>query len=537
MAGSGPVEGFAPEVIVVGAGSAGCAATRRLVDAGVDVLLLEAGGPDDSPAIHDPARFHELWLAAEDWAYHTVPQAHAADRALHWPRGKVLGGSSCLNGLIHVRGARADYAQWVALGAEGWDWDDVLPVFVRMEDFDGGASVVHGAGGPLRVLSRYDLAPLHESIVAAAQEIGVARNPDYNAGVLDGVAQMQLTIRDGRRDSAASAYLRPVLDAPNLRVLTGAHAHRVLLEGTRATGVEFARNGELHRVAAGVEVIVSAGAIESPALLLRSGIGPAAHLGEHGIDVVADLPGVGENLHDHLLTPSIWSAEREIVPFAPGLSPIQTHLWWRSRPDLPGPDTQPIHFSVPLYEPWMEGPPNAFTLMGGMVRPESRGTVRLSGARPDDPLLIDPRILSAEADLVALEASLGQMREMGTAPALAQWGARELYPGPDVRRAADVRDYVRRTAISYHHQVGTCKMGVDTDAVVDPRLRVHGVSGLRVADASVMPAVTSGNTNAPSLMIGERVADFVTADAAAAAQSAERTSAAARSPERTAPSM
>jgi choline dehydrogenase len=363
--------------------------------------------------------------------------------------------------------------------------------------------------------------------VAAAQQIGVAHNPDYNGGVLDGVAQMQLTIRDGRRDSAAAAYLRPVIDAPSLRVLTGAHAHRLLMEDARCTGVEFARDGALHRVRAGVEVIVSAGTIESPALLLRSGIGPAAHLSAIGVALVADLPGVGENLHDHLLSPSIWSAEREIVPFTEGLSPIQTHLWWRSRSDLPGPDTQPIHFSVPLYEPWMEGPANAFTLMGGMVRPQSRGTIRLSGPDPDDRLVIDPRILSAEADLVALEASLGQVRQMGTAPALQEWGARELYPGPEVRSAAEVRDYVRRTAISYHHQVGTCRMGVDAGAVVDPRLRVRGVDGLRVADASVMPAVISGNTNAPSLMIGERAADFVVADAAP--QSAEGTSASARS--------
>jgi choline dehydrogenase len=531
------MDAFAPDVIVVGAGSAGCALTRRLVDNGVNVLLLEAGGPDDSPAIHDPARFHELWLAPEDWAYYTTPQAQAADRALHWPRGKVLGGSSCLNGLIHVRGARTDFEEWVRLGAEGWGWDDVLPAFVRMEDFDGGASALRGAGGPLSVMSRYELAPVHEAFMAAAQEIGVALNPDYNGGVLDGVAQMQLTIRDGERHSAAVAYLRPVIGARNLRVLTGAHAHRLLLEGTRCRGVEFAHDGELHRAHAAGEVVVSAGAIESPALLLRSGIGPAGDLRALGIEVTADRPGVGRNLHDHLLSPSIWSAETEIVPFAPGLSPIQTHLWWRSRSDLPGPDTQPIHFSVPLYEPWMEGPLNAFTLLGGMVRPQSRGFIGLSGPGAGDPLVIDPQILSAEADLVALEASLGQVREMGAAPALQAWGARELYPGPEVTSATDVRDYIRRTAISYHHQVGTCKMGADGDdeAVVDPRLRVYGIEGLRVADASVMPAVTSGNTNAPSLMIGERAADFVAADAAA--QSAERTSEAARSPERTAPSI
>ncbi|HEY2318537.1 MAG TPA: GMC family oxidoreductase N-terminal domain-containing protein [Solirubrobacteraceae bacterium] len=486
------------EVIVVGAGSAGCALTRRLIDGGVNVLLLEAGGPDDSPAIHDPARFHELWLAAEDWAYYTTPQSQAAGRTLHWPRGKVLGGSSCLNGLIHVRGARTDYEEWVRLGAAGWGWEDVLPVFRRMEDFDRGASELHGAGGPLRIISRYPLAPIHEAIMAAALQTGIAHNPDYNSGLLDGVAQMQLTIRDGRRDSAAAAYLRPVARAGHLRVVTGAHAHRLLVEGARCVGVEFARDGRLHRARADGEVVVSAGAIESPALLQRSGIGPAGELRALGIEVVADLPGVGRNLHDHLLSASIWTADTEIVPFEPGLSPIQTHLWWRSRSDLPGPDTQPIHFSVPLYEPWMEGPANAFTLMGGMVRPQSRGSIRLSGPGPGDPLLIDPQILSAEADLVALEASLAQVREMGRAPALREWGARELYPGPGVNGAAEVRDYVRRTAISYHHQVGTCKMGVDSDTVVDPRLRVHGIDGLRVADASVMPAVTSGNTNAPA---------------------------------------
>ena len=527
------VDGFVPDVIVVGAGSAGCALTRRLVDGGTSVLLLEAGGPDDSPAIHAPARFHELWLADEDWAYYTTPQAHAADRALHWPRGKVLGGSSCLNGLVHVRGARTDYEEWVRLGADGWGWEDVLPVFRRMEDFDGGTSDLHGAGGPLRIMSRYELAPVHQAITAAAGEIGIAPNPDYNSGVLDGVAQMQLTIRDGRRDSAATAYLRPVIGAGNLRVLTGAHVQRLLLEGTRCVGVEWERDGRLASARADAEVVVSAGAIESPALLLRSGIGPAAELRELGIDITADLPGVGRNLHDHLLTPSIWAAEKEIIPFAPGLSPIQTHLWWRSRSDLPGPDTQPIHFSVPLYEPWMEGPPNAFTLLGGMVRPQSRGSIRLSGPSAADPLLIDPQILSAEADLVALEASLAQVREMGVAPALRAWGARELYPGPEVRDAAAVRDYVRRTAISYHHQVGTCRMGVDGDTVVDPRLRVHGLEGLRVADASVMPSVTSGNTNAPSLMIGERAADFIAAEG----QSSARASEATRSPERTAPSM
>ena len=511
---------FVADVIVVGAGSAGCALTRRLVDRDVAVLLLEAGGPDENPAIHEPARVHELWLSPEDWAYYTVPQERAAGRKLHLPRGRVLGGSSCLNGMVHSRGARSDYGEWVALGAEGWGWDDVLPIFVRMEDFDGGVSELHGVGGPTSIISRYALAPVHEAIIAAAREVGIARNEDYNSGYLDGVAQVQLTIRDGVRDSAAAAYLRPVIDAPNLRVVTRAPVRGLLFEGMRCVGVEWEHSGRVHSARAGSEVVISAGALASPKLLLRSGIGPAPELAEHGIRVVLDLPGVGRNLHDHLLSPSIHAAERTIDPPGPGLPSIQTHLWWRSRSDLPGPDTQPVHFGVPLYEPWMEGPPNGFTLLGGMVRPQSRGSIRLSGPDPDDPPLIDLNVFEVPADLESLEASLAQVREMAAAPALRdEWGARELYPGRDVRTPADVRDYVRRTAITYHHQVGTCRMGVDPDAVVDPRLRVHGIEGLRVADASVMPVVTSGNTNAPCLMIGERAADFITGGSQSAAPS------------------
>jgi choline dehydrogenase len=507
----GPLTDFTADVIIVGAGSAGCALARRLVDRDVAVLLLEAGGPDENPAIHEPARVHELWLSPEDWAYYTVPQERAAGRKLHLPRGRVLGGSSCLNGMVHVRGARSDYAEWIRLGAEGWAWEDVLPVFLRMEDFDGGESELHGVGGPTSIISQYTLAPVHEAIIAAAQEVGIARNDDYNSGELDGIAQTQLTIRDGRRHSAAAAYLRPVIDAPNLRVLTRAPARRLLIEGTRCVGVEWEHSGRLHTARARSEVVISAGAIASPKLLLLSGIGPAPELAEHGIRVALDLPGVGRNLHDHLLSPSIHATDRTIDPPAPGLPTIQTHMWWRSRPDLPGPDTQPVHFSVPLYEPWMEGPPNGFTLLGGMVRPQSRGSIRLSGPDPDDPLLIDLNAFEVQADLESLEASLSQVREIAAAaPLHDEWGARELYPGTDVRTAAEVRDYVRRTAITYHHQVGTCRMGVDLGAVVDPRLRVHGIEGLRVADASVMPVVTSGNTNAPSLMIGERAADFIT---------------------------
>jgi choline dehydrogenase len=460
---------------------------------------------------------HELWLSDEDWAYYTVAQPHAGGRELHWPRGRVLGGSSSLNGMIFVRGARADWDGWAALGSEGWSWTDVLPTFRQMEDFDGGESELRGVGGPVSVIAGYEPDPVHQAIIAAAESVGLERNPDYNRGELDGVAQMQFTIRDGRRQSAADAYLRPVLDASNFRLLTGARVRRLLVEAGRCSGVEWERDGQLERARAGAAVILSAGTIVSPALLMLSGIGPADELRELGIDVVADLAGVGRNLHDHLLSPTIHAVDREISAPAPGLPHLQTHLWWRSRSGLTGPDTQPLSFSVPLYEPWMEGPPNAFTILAGLVRPASRGSIRLSGPDLEDPLLIDPDVLSAPEDLDSLEASLAQVREIAAAAPLREWGARELYPGPGVRTSTQARDYIRRTVISYHHQVGTCRMGVDDDAVVDPRLRVRGIAGLWVADASIMPRVTTGNTHAPSVLIGARAAEFVARDALSSA--------------------
>lgn len=503
------------DVIVVGAGTSGAIVTRRLVDAGRRVLLLEAGREDVNPAIHDPSRMGELWHSEDDWDYFTTPQRHAGDRRLHWPRGKVLGGSHSLNAMIWVRGAAQDYDGWAAAGATGWAWKDVLPVFKDIETWRGTPSDVRGDHGLLDVTDDYALHPIQEAIITAATQIGLEENPDYNGGRLDGVSKQQITVRGGSRLHTYGAYVGPIDNSDLLTVRTGAWVHRLLFRGSRATGVEYDRGGELQRASAD-EVVLSAGAVDSPRILMLSGIGPGEHLNELGITVRADLPGVGENLHDHLLSPVIFATQRELQPPAPGRSVTQSHLFWRSQPGLEVPDTQPINFSVPMYEDWMEGPDSGFSLMAGLIATKSRGNMRLASSDPHARALLDPNILAETADLEALKASVRQCREIGAAPALQdEWGARELYPGPDVDDDAKLTGYVRRSAITYHHQVGTCKMGVDEMSVVSPRLAVNGVAGLRVIDASVMPQVTSGNTNAPAALIGEMGARFLLDDAGA----------------------
>ena len=499
------------DVVVVGSGSAGAVVARRLVDAGASVLLLEAGLPDDNPAIHDPARLFELWDSEQDWGYRTVPQVACAGRELHWPRGRVLGGSSALNGMIYVRGHRGDYDGWAACGNDGWGYDDVLPLFRRSEDFDRGTDEYHGAGGPLSVITRYEPHPVTAAAVEAAQEAGVPFNDDSNGAELEGVAFCQLNIRDGRRHGVAEAFLRPVLDAHDLTVLTSARASRLLFEGTSCVGVEYVQGGAVRQARAGHEVVVCAGTIESPRLLMLSGIGPAADLRRLDIEPLVDLPGVGENLHDHVLAPVIFSARDAVPPPMPGLQPLHAHLFRRSRGGLERPDVQPLFFHLPLYAEDQEGPPDGFTLMGGAIRPVSRGSLRLASKDLDAAPLLDPACLSRDEDLEALTAAVELCREIGRQPALSGWMREELYPGDGVRHVKELRDYVRRNAITYHHQVGTCRMGVDELAVVDPELRVRGVNRLRVADASVMPEVTSGNTHAPTVMIGERASDLVVA--------------------------
>lgn len=501
--------------IVIGAGSAGCVLARRLLDAGHRVTVLEAGGEDTNPIIANVHEAGGLWHGPEDWDYYTVEQPGCSNRSIHLPRGKVLGGSHALNATIWVRGAKQDYDTWNYLGCPGWGWEDVLPVFRAIENYDGGASESRGTGGPLDVVADFPMNPVQESILAGAAEMGIMINADYNSGDVEGASRMQLNIRGGKRFNTWQAYLRPVMDNPNLTLLTGATVRQLLIENGAVAGVEFLQDGAVQTLRAD-ETLLAGGAVGSPEVLLRSGIGPAGELRAAGVEPVLDLPGVGKNLHDHLLSPVIFTTTAKPVP-APEVGAAETHLFWKSNPDLAVPDTQPIHFSLPMYFlDSMSGPENGFSLVAGIVRPLSRGEITLSGPAPEDPIRIDLGALTEQADVDSLAASVRQCRELGRTSALAgEWGAEEIYPGPQVTDSAeDLEQYVRDTAVTYHHQVGTCKMGLDAEAVVDPRsMRVHGMPGLRVADASVMPLVPTGNTNAPTIMIAERAAAMILAGA------------------------
>jgi choline dehydrogenase len=497
---------MAADVIVVGAGTAGCVIARRLVDAGLDVLLLEAGPDRSHSAVDDPVRMHELWDGELDWGFRTVPQGHAHDRVLHLPRGRVVGGSHALNGMIWVRGHPFDYDTWAYLGNRGWSWADVEPLFERIESVDTVSS--DGMTGLQDVLTKYEPHPVHRAIVDAAVRHGVPFNPNYNRDLPDGVSFVQLTVRDGRRFTTAQAYLDPVRDNPRLRTVSSARVHRVLLSKGRCVGVEWDRSGSVERENAD-QVVLSAGAIGSPVILQRSGIGDPDLLAACGIEVSAPLRGVGRNLQDHWLVPVVLGTVRAPTP-PHGLPSCQSHLFWRSRPGLVVPDLQPIHFAVPLVAPWMTAPAHGITLMAGLVRPASRGSVFVTSADAEDPPRVDPRVLSAPEDLDALVAAVDLCRGIAAEPPLRQgWGARELYPASMAATPALARDYIRETVVTYHHQAGSCAMGRHEDAVVDPRLRVHGIDGLTVADASVMPLVPTGNTNAPTAMIAERAADLL----------------------------
>ncbi|WP_159945272.1 MULTISPECIES: GMC family oxidoreductase [unclassified Nocardiopsis] len=498
------------DFVVVGSGSSGSVVARRLLDAGHTVHVLEAGPVDSEPAIHDPRGWPALWHSPLDWAVMTLPQKHAAGRSLHWPRGRVLGGSSSLNGMIYIRGHRADYDSWAYAGCTGWDWESVLPLFRRSEDHVDGAGPWHGSGGPLPVTRIADPHPTSRAFVAAAEALGFPVTDDFNGEHMLGAGFNHTTIRDGVRMSAWRAFVEPVRPHPGLTVTTGAPVHRVLLESGRAVGVEYELDGRLHRARAAREVVLSGGAIGSPQVLLHSGIGPAGHLTEVGVEVRVDLPGVGENLHDHLLVSNVYEADRPLPPGTGNL--LESQLFASTDPARTVPDLQPLFIHVVLPADGYPVPEHGYTIAPGVVRPLSRGTLRLASDDPSAPPLVDPNVLAEPHDLESLVDAVEICREIGASTHFDAWRRAEVAPGPDARTRDDLRDYVRRAVTTYHHQVGTCRMGPDSLSVVDPALRVHGVEGLRVADASVMPSVPSGNTNAPAIMVGEKAADLILAD-------------------------
>jgi choline dehydrogenase len=504
------IENNKHDYVIVGAGSAGCVLAHRLTENGrTDVLLLEAGNPDDHEAIHMPARWRELVKSEFDWGYTTTPQPGLNGRENYWPRGKTLGGSSSINAMMYVRGHPWDYDRWERLGNEGWSYENLLPYYIRLEDFEDGASEYHGEGGPLSIARQDSFDPVAKAFVEAAQEVGLEYNDDFNAGRQAGVGPFHLTAVDDQRQSTAVAYLHPVLNRKNLTVETGAHVTRVQFEGDRAVGVEYEQADTVHEATATREVILSAGAIASPQLLMLSGIGPADHLEAHGIDCRVDRPGVGRNLQDHPAVGNLAHCTEDIV-YPPESNGAEHAAFERIDPDAPAPDIQYIMAPTEPDPDRPDRPDEAVLLIFSvLLRPRSRGVIALRSADPFDHPSIDPRYFSDPRDLDTHVEGVKRAREIMGASALDAYRGATIQPDEKIQSDDGLVEFVRQNATTLYHPVGTCKMGSDALAVVDDRLRVHGVEGLRVVDASIMPRITSGNTNAPTIVIAERAADMI----------------------------
>jgi choline dehydrogenase len=523
------------DYVIVGGGSAGCVIAARLAeDPGARVLLLEAG-PDASAIdeVHVPAAFNRLFRSQYDWNYVTLPQERADGRAVYWPRGKVLGGSSAMNAMIYTRGNRVDYDGWRDdYGCTGWGYGDLFPYFLRSEDNSRADSPYHGKGGPLSVQDLRFKSEHTGHFIEAAIRRGALANEDFNGAQQDGVGYYQVTQRDGRRCSAADGYL--AVKPKGLTVVTDALVTGVLIEGGRAAGVTYRRNGRDETARAEAEVILAAGAIGSPQLLMLSGIGPADHLRKHGIYVIADLPSVGANLIDHPSVPVVWStpslkgtwessgnagfARWRLTHKGPLTSNIaEAGGFARSDPRLPAPDLQWHVLPVGFREQGLADPARrAMTVLVTLVDVASRGRLTLASADPRHRPLIDPGYLSDVRDLSALAIGVRMARDYGTAAPMSAICVEELSPGDGAHTDHEMRDYIRANIVSNYHPAGTCAMGGDLarsasgyDSVVDPLLKVRGVDGLRVVDASVMPTLPRGNTNAPTIAIAERAADLI----------------------------
>ena len=525
------------DYVIVGAGSAGCVLANRLSeDPDVSVLLLEAGGPDTNDLVHLPAAFPALYRSAQDWDHSTVYEPHANDRRIYLPRGKVLGGSSSLNAMIYIRGNRADYDGW---GLDGWGFDDLLPYFKRAEDNERGADEFHGAGGPLPVSEGRSRNPVSQAFLNAAGAYGLPANPDFNGAQQEGVGWYQVTQRGGARASAAVSYLHPVLDRPNLAVETHVHALAIVFEGERAVGVRGARLSEPLDFRAEREVIVACGTYNSPQLLMLSGLGRPEELEQLQIEVVAEVPQMGLNLHDHPNAGMVYAIEEEISLFGAlndenlalfkteGRGPLTSNVaeaggFVRTRDGLAAPDVQ-FHFVPGRFESegLVPGDGHGFSLGACVLKPKSRGYVALGSPDPTAKPLIVHNYLEHPDDVAALVAGVRMGLEIcGTEPLAGL--ATELVQGPDSNSDEDILAKARQHMMTLYHPVGTCRMGDDDGAVVDRDLRVRGVERLRVVDASVMPEVPSGNTNAPTIALAERAADLIRGRAPLASEEAAR---------------
>jgi choline dehydrogenase len=523
------------DYVIVGAGTAGCVLASRLTEDGRHrVLLLEAGPRDTNLWIHVPLGYGKLFARTDvNWAYQSEPEPSLNGRRVFTPRGKVLGGSSSINGLVYIRGQREDFDGW---GIPGWRYDDLLPYFKKSEDQGRGADAWHGAGGPIAVNDLPDRHELCDAFIASAAALGVPRNDDFNGARQEGAGYYQATIRNGRRSSAATGYLRPARKRPNLRVETKAYATKVLFNGTRAVGVEYLQRGATHQARAAREVILAGGSFNSPQLLQLSGVGPRALLERHGIQPVHDAPGVGEDLQDHFYVRTFWRCTKPITlndDMASGWRRLGIGLRYvlqrrgpltvsagyaaafvRTRPELARPDAQIyfINFSTAKRGGVLH-PFSGFTVSLSQLQAESRGWVRIRSADPKAPPAIHYNYLAAESERRMMVDGLKFVRRLANTPPLAGYVAEEFQPGARVQSDADWLAYCRENGDTVFHPTSTCRMGVDASAVVDARLRVRGLQALRVIDASVMPAVVSGNTNAAVLALAEKGADLVRADA------------------------